>query len=76
MNYIAPPIKKCSIEPGTLEFEKAVSLMSENPILIKRSLIIVDDKYIQGFTDCRLKEYLDNWDGREYVITCPNLAMV
>ena len=53
-----------------------VSLMIENPILIKRTLIRVDGMSIQGFTDERLTPYLGLWDGKDDVITCLNLQTI
>ena len=73
MNFTAPEIKDGTINPETLSFDEAVNLMAKKPILIKRPLIIVEDTYIQGFTDPRLQKYIPHWDGAEDVITCPNL---
>lgn len=73
MNHTAPAIKKGEIVPADLLYEDAVSLMLEDPILIKRPLIQVDGLSIQGFTDERLTPYLGAWDGEEDVVTCPNL---
>ncbi len=76
MNYTAPAIKNGSIDPATLSFEQALSLMIESPILIKRPLIRIGDLHIQGFTDKRLQDYLGDWDGSDDVTTCPNLITV
>lgn len=73
MNYTAPAIKKGDIVPEKLPLDEAVSLMIQNPILIKRPLIRVDGVSIQGFTDERLAPYLGTWDGKDDVVTCPNL---
>ncbi|MFV0435908.1 MAG: ArsC/Spx/MgsR family protein [Desulfopila sp.] len=73
MNETAPAIKRGDIRPADLSFDQAVTMMVEDPILIKRPLIAVDGMCIQGFTDERLKPYLGSWDGRENVITCPHL---
>ena len=74
MNHTAPAIKKGAIVPADLEYDEAIALMIENPILIKRPLIRVDGLSIQWFTDERLVPYLGSWDGRDDVITCPNLT--
>jgi nitrogenase-associated protein len=76
MNYTAPAIKNGSIDPATLSFEQALSLMVESPILIKRPLIRVEELHIQGFTDKKLQNYLGDWDGSEDVTTCPNLTTI
>jgi arsenate reductase-like glutaredoxin family protein len=76
MNHTAPAIKKGEIVPENLQHDEAVTLMIENPILIKRPLIRVDGMSIQGFTDERLTPYLGAWDGKDDVITCPNLRSI
>jgi len=76
MNGTAPALKKGLVDPLRLSFEEALSLMIRDPILIKRPLVNVDDLYIQGFDDRRLLPYLGSWDGREDVVTCPNLQLV
>lgn len=76
INHTAPAVKKGKIEPKSLSFSKAMALMIEDPILIKRPLIEVDGLSIQGFESKRLKPYLGTWDGREDVITCPNLQTI
>lgn len=76
MNHTAPAIKKKEIVPADLQHDEAVSLMIDNPILIKRPLIRVDGLSIQGFTDERLTPYLGSWDGRDDVVTCPNLKTI
>ncbi|WP_163339493.1 ArsC/Spx/MgsR family protein [Desulfopila sp. IMCC35008] len=76
MNHTAPAIKKGEILPANLHFDEAVSLMIENPILIKRPLIRVDGLSLQGFTNKLLIPYLGSWSGEEDVITCPNLQTI
>ncbi len=76
MNYTAPAIKKGEIVPAKLQYNEAVSLMIENPILIKRPLIRVDGLSIQGFMDKRLIPYLGSWNGQDDVTTCPNLQTI
>jgi arsenate reductase (glutaredoxin) len=73
MNHTAPAIKKGQIVPANLQYDEAVALMIEDPILIKRPLIRVDGLAIQGFMDERLAPYLGSWNGREDVVTCPHL---
>ncbi len=73
MNGTAPAIKKGEIDPAQLSFELALALMLQEPILIKRPLLIVDGQFIQGFDDQRLRPYLGSWNNQEDVITCPNL---
>lgn len=73
MNHSAPAIKKREIIPERLSFAEAVEMMVADPLLIKRPLVEVDGLNIQGFMDPRLAPYLGNWDGRNDVVTCPNL---
>jgi len=73
MNPNAPAVKNGLVNPEHLSFEEAIALMLENPILIKRPLLVVDGLCLQGFGDHRLRPYLGSWDGREDVLTCPNL---
>ena len=73
MNHTAPAIKQGEIVPADLQYAEAVSLMIENPILIKRPLIRVEGLSIQGFMDARLTPYLGSWNGQDDVVTCPNL---
>ncbi len=73
MNHTAPAVKKGEIVPAELSAEEALRLMVQEPILIKRPLLIIDDQYIQAFDNPELKKYLGSWDGAEDVITCPNL---
>lgn len=76
MNHTAPAIKKGEIVPENLQYDEAVALMIANPILIKRPLIKVDGMSIQGFTDERLTPYLGSWDGKDDVVTCPNVLSI
>ena len=76
MNHTAPAVKRGAIIPSLLTFEEALALMVAQPILIKRPLIRVDGMNIQGFTDPRLQPFLGDWDGREDVVTCPNLKTI
>ena len=76
MIHTAPAIKKGEIVPENLQYNEAVTLMIENPILIKRPLIRVDGMSTQGFTDERLAPYLGSWDREDDVVTCPNLQSI
>lgn len=73
MNWTAPVIKKGELNPEDLSFSEAMEKMLEDPILIKRPLIIVDGSYIQGFVDPALDPYLGDWKRDEDVTTCPKL---
>lgn len=73
MNYTAPAIKNGEISPEDLTFDEAIDLMVENPILIKRPLVVVDGKYIQGFTDEQLLPYVGGEDQSKKDWKCPKL---
>lgn len=76
MNHTAPAIKNGEITPDQLSFTEAMELMLDSPILIKRPLIFVDNKYIQGFTHPDLIPYLGDWAGKEDVTTCPKINTI
>lgn len=48
-NYSAPAIKRGEIEPDTLNESQALSLMLENPLLIRRPLMQVGNECKAGF---------------------------
>lgn len=55
-NPFAPQIKNREIEPKNLTKEQLVELMLENPILIKRPLLIVGEHKLCGFSIERINE--------------------
>jgi len=73
LNATAPAIKSGALDPHALTFAQALALMLATPLLIRRPLIEVDGLRLQGFDDPGLWPYLGDWDGREDVLTCPNL---
>lgn len=58
-NYSAPAIKHGEIEPDTLTEQEAMTLMLENPLLIRRPLMQVGDSLMAGFD----QQTVDNWIG-------------
>lgn len=58
-NTTAPRIKSKEINPESFNREQALALMVEEPILIKRPLIRVGNRRIQGFD----KVVIDKWIG-------------
>jgi nitrogenase-associated protein len=58
-NYSAPAIKHGEIEPDKLTEQKALALMLENPLLIRRPLMQVGDSLMAGFD----QQAVDNWIG-------------
>lgn len=48
-NPTAPPITRGEVNPQTVEAEEALALMVQQPILIRRPLLQVGDRYMAGF---------------------------
>lgn len=48
-NPFAPAVKNNEIDIGSIGYDEAVAMMIEKPILVKRPLIQVNDKYYCGF---------------------------
>jgi nitrogenase-associated protein len=78
-NLTAPPIKQGDIQPDRLTPEDALALLVQQPILIRRPLLRVGDRYTAGFD---LAE-IDAWIGlaphtnlTEDVQTCPQRALL
>ena len=68
-NYSAPAIKHGEIEPDTLTEQKALALMLENPLLIRRPLMQAGDSLMAGFD----QQAVDNWIGLQRIETTSNL---
>ena len=73
VNPSAPAVKSGEVVPKELGFEEAITMMCNDPLLIKRPLIEVAGKCLQGFDHGGLKKYLGSWKGLEDLITCPRL---
>lgn len=58
-NRSAPAIKNGLIDPERIDAEQALSLMLEEPLLIRRPLLRVDDEYHAGFD----LQVLEQWIG-------------
>lgn len=84
-NFTAPSIKSGELNPANLSDQAALEAMVRQPLLIKRPLMIIDDRYfIQGFDKDRIHALigLDPQSGREEEVrelaaedltTCPRL---
>lgn len=57
-NPSAPPIKAGVVHPNQLDADTALSLMLENPLLIRRPLWQIGDRYEVGFDIARLEEWM------------------
>jgi nitrogenase-associated protein len=62
-NRTAPQVKSGEVVPEQLNAETALALMVENPILIRRPLMQVDDRRVVGFET----EHVDRWIGLQAV---------
>ena len=58
-NSNAPDIKYSEIDPNAQSEAQALELMLNNPLLIRRPLMHIDDVFIAGFD----QELLDHWIG-------------
>lgn len=58
-NVSAPAIKQGEIDPGKLTEQQALTLMLENPLLIRRPLMQVGDNVMAGFD----QQAVDSWIG-------------
>ncbi|MBD2459908.1 nitrogenase-associated protein [Oscillatoria sp. FACHB-1407] len=69
-NRTAPQIKSGEIVPEQLDAETALTLMIQNPILIRRPLMQVGDRYTVGFN----AEQVDQWIGLSAVYTLKHVS--
>lgn len=58
-NPNAPQIKSGEINPVFLEKEVALKMLMENPILIRRPLMVIKDKKLCGFNKWFVEKLLD-----------------
>lgn len=58
-NPNAPQIKQGLIDPTTLSAEEAILAMQQEPILIKRPLMIIKGEYLCGFDTKTISSLLD-----------------
>ncbi|MEE7627172.1 ArsC/Spx/MgsR family protein [Methylobacter sp. Wu8] len=58
-NVSAPAIKQGEIDPGKLTEQQALTLMLENPLLIRRPLMQVGNSLMAGFD----QQAVDSWIG-------------
>lgn len=71
VNETAPKIKNGEIDLNSVTKEQLIYKMINDPILIKRPLIIVDDSKICGFDMLRLNDVLDlKLDTKKQIGTC------
>ncbi|MGP1385336.1 MAG: ArsC/Spx/MgsR family protein [Thainema sp.] len=73
-NPTAPPIKAGEVNPAELDVDAALALMVEQPILIRRPLLQVCDRYTFGFDLAEIDAWIGlapNSDLTEDVQSCP-----
>lgn len=58
-NYSAPAIKIGQVKPEKLDGQRALALMLDNPLLIRRPLLQVGDELMVGFD----QQLIDEWIG-------------
>jgi len=71
VNETAPKIKNGEIDLNSVTKEQLIYKMINDPILIKRPLLIVEDSKICGFDMARLNDVLDlKLDTKKQIGTC------
>ncbi len=72
-NTTAPDIQSGRIDPSRLSEDRALKLMIENPILIRRPLMRVGNEYRVGFDTVLVDEWigLNNPNTGQDLETCP-----
>jgi len=58
-NQSAPAVKSGQVKPETLDEDGALALMLQEPLLIRRPLMIIDAEYFVGFDVDRLSLLID-----------------
>ncbi|MBL1176231.1 ArsC/Spx/MgsR family protein [Pantanalinema sp. GBBB05] len=57
-NYTAPLIKSGEVDPKMLDESAALTLMVQYPLLIRRPLMQVDDRYSVGFDQAEINAWI------------------
>lgn len=57
-NPSAPAIKSGELDPMDYSLEEALDMMIHEPILIRRPLMKIGDRYFQGFDTARLRNII------------------
>lgn len=71
-NTSAPDIKSGKIDPAVLDEKTALELMQQQPLLIRRPLMKVDNEYCAGFEITQVDQWLGLIeDGTADLETCP-----
>ncbi|UOA08632.1 ArsC/Spx/MgsR family protein [Methylobacter sp. S3L5C] len=68
-NYSAPAIKNGEIDADNLTEQEALVLMLKNPLLIRRPLMQVGNRFMAGFD----QEIVNNWIGLKEIETNQDL---
>lgn len=68
-NYSAPALKLGEIDPGRLNEQQALALMIDDPLLIRRPLLKVDNLMMTGFDQLTI----DDWIGLSEVNPLQNM---
>ena len=70
-NPTAPAIKSGAIKPSELDSETALDLMVKDPLLIRRPLMQINDRYQVGFDRAIVEEWITLSPIQEDLETCP-----
>jgi nitrogenase-associated protein len=79
-NPTAPAIKSGAIKPSELDSETALDLMVQDPLLIRRPLMQINDRYQVGFDRAIVEEWItlspvSSSPVQEDLETCPRQAL-
>lgn len=74
-NPSAPQIKKGEINPVNLDKETALKMLMENPILIRRPLMVMRNKKLCGFNKWFVEKLLDKKLPNNPSMKCESKAM-
>lgn len=72
-NRSAPAVKSGEVVPATLDVDAALALILQDPLLIRRPLMLIEDSYYAGFDAGRLNALigLAPIEGTEDLESCP-----
>lgn len=72
-NRSAPAVKSGEVVPAALDADAALALILQDPLLIRRPLMLIEDDYYAGFDAGRLNALigLAPIDGAEDLESCP-----
>lgn len=74
-NMSAPQIKNAEINPKTLDATTAMALLMQNPILIRRPLMIINKRKLCGFNQWFVQRLLKTELSEKVPVYCTHLEL-